>query len=112
MPTNAASVMTRRVVTARPDCAVAEVAGLLSDHDISAVPVCADDGTLLGMISEADLLRPFRDEYSLRSDWWLGVLSCGDALGAPLATYLQRDAHRARGPDDLPCRYRRRDGDT
>ncbi|GIF01158.1 hypothetical protein Ari01nite_86220 [Paractinoplanes rishiriensis] len=48
-------VMTRDVVTAGPDAPINELAGLLTRHRISAVPVVADDGRLLGLVSEADL---------------------------------------------------------
>ena len=96
MPINAASIMTRRTVIARPDSTVAEVARLLSKHDISAVPVCADDGTVVGMISEGDLMRPFQQEHALCRDWWLGVLSFGGAVAQALADYIQQDRRRAR----------------
>lgn len=95
MPINAASIMTRQAIIARPDSTVAEVARLLTNHDISAVPVCADDGTLVGMISEGDLMRPFRQEHSLRRAWWLDVLSSGAALARALADYIQQDGRHA-----------------
>jgi len=95
MPIDAADIMTRPVVTARPDSSVAEVARLLNDHDISAVPVCADDGTLLGMISDGDLMRPFGQNYALRRTWWLGLLAGGDALALTLANYLRTDQRHA-----------------
>jgi CBS domain-containing protein len=98
MPMNVADIMTRQVIIARPDSTVAEVASLLTGHDISAVPVCADDGTLLGIISEGDLMRPFRQEHSLRRAWWLGILSSGGELARALADYIQQD-HR--GASDL-----------
>ena len=101
MPINAADIMTRRVVTARPDGTVAEVAKLLSDHDISAIPVCADDGTLLGMINESDLMRPFWQAHSLHHDWWLGVLCFGSDVAQSLADYIDHDRHRIR--DLMTC---------
>jgi CBS domain-containing protein len=48
--------MTTEVVTARPDTPFKDLVALLSARAISAVPVVADDGTLLGVVSEADLL--------------------------------------------------------
>ena len=42
-----------------PGLSVATVAKLLSDREISAVPVCDEQGKLLGMLSEGDLMRPF-----------------------------------------------------
>ncbi|GAA1248501.1 CBS domain-containing protein [Kitasatospora nipponensis] len=50
-------VMTQGVVTARPDTAFKEVAGLFHRNDITAVPVIDDQDRPLGMVSEADLLR-------------------------------------------------------
>ena len=49
-------VMTRQVVTADLDMPVSSAASLLAQHNISAMPVIGDDH-LVGMVSEADLLR-------------------------------------------------------
>jgi CBS domain-containing protein len=49
-------VMTRVVVTVRPEVGVHELADLLVRHAISAVPVVAEDGRVLGVISETDLV--------------------------------------------------------
>lgn len=48
--------MTRTVVTVPLIAPLREVARLLVDHGISGVPVVDVDGTVLGVISEADLL--------------------------------------------------------
>ncbi|MBO1414507.1 CBS domain-containing protein [Streptomyces sp. FH025] len=50
-------VMTREVVTARPDTPFKEVAALFHRNDITAIPVIDDQGRPLGMVSEADLIR-------------------------------------------------------
>ncbi|WP_149182732.1 CBS domain-containing protein [Streptomyces sp. TRM49041] len=50
-------VMTRRVVTVRPDTPFKEIARLLGDNDITAVPVVDGDNRPLGVVSEGDLLR-------------------------------------------------------
>lgn len=50
-------VMTRDVVTIRPDTPFKEIASVLSRHGISAVPVADDQGRPVGVVSEADLLR-------------------------------------------------------
>jgi len=52
---NAAEVMTREIVTVRPDTSVGEIAGLLLNHKISAVPVIDDDRHVVGIVSEGDL---------------------------------------------------------
>lgn len=66
---NAADIMTREVVTVRPDTSVSAVAHLLRDHNISAVPVVDDHDHVVGIISEGDLLGkpPSRSPRG----WWL-----------------------------------------
>ena len=53
----AADIMTRNVVTVMPEVSVVEVAKLVLDRGISAVPVVDADGRLLGIVSEGDLMR-------------------------------------------------------
>ena len=48
---DASAIMTRAVVTVTPDSAVSEVAGIMVDKRISAVPV-VDDGAVVGIITE------------------------------------------------------------
>ena len=45
------------LVTCHPDQDIDDVAVLMSDHQVRRIPVLADDGRLLGMISLADLAR-------------------------------------------------------
>ncbi|PPQ39802.1 CBS domain-containing protein [Rhodopila globiformis] len=96
MSRNAASIMTRRIATARPDATVAEIARLMLDRDIRALPICDETGTLLGMVSESDLMRPFREQHDLRRPWWLAILSAADRLAPALADYIRNDRRRAR----------------
>ena len=96
MTVEAAAIMTRNVITVRPDDTVAHVAKVLAEHDISAVPVCEADGQLVGMISEGDLMRPFGQEYELRRSWWLNLLAEGTDLAPEFANYLRLDQHRVR----------------
>ena len=49
-------VMTEDVLTVLPDTPLKDVAQLLVTRGISGVPVVAVDGTVLGVVSEADLL--------------------------------------------------------
>lgn len=50
-------IMTTNVVSVLPDTPVRDVAALMVEKHLSGVPVCNDSGTLLGIISEGDLLR-------------------------------------------------------
>jgi CBS domain-containing protein len=96
MTIDAASIMTRNVVTVGPDDSVAHIAALLAEHEISAAPVCDKDGKLLGVLSEGDLMRPFGQENALRRAWWLGVLAEGTDLAPEFLDYLRVDRRRAR----------------
>jgi CBS domain-containing protein len=50
-------VMTELVVVVRPDTGYKQVVDVLVDLAVSAVPVVDDDGRVLGVVSEADLLH-------------------------------------------------------
>lgn len=50
-------LMTSSVVRVRPDTGFKEIAKLLAEYDITAVPVVDDDDRPVGVVSEADLLR-------------------------------------------------------
>ena len=64
--------MTQEVITGGPDDTVRMLAALFTNHGISAVAVCDRDGTLMGDISEGDVMRPLGQANQLRRDWWLG----------------------------------------
>ena len=54
--TPVSGVMTTKVVTVTPDANVHEVATLLAENKISALPVVDDQNRVVGLISEADVL--------------------------------------------------------
>jgi CBS domain-containing protein len=56
----ARDVMTSAVISVGPDTPIGEVARILRDHGISAVPVIDETGAAIGMVSEGDLIG--RDE--------------------------------------------------
>jgi len=72
---NAADIMTPTVVSADPDLPVAEVAKLMLSRGISAIPVVAPDGTLVGIVSEGDLVRRAELGTERRRPWWLRALT-------------------------------------
>ncbi len=57
-----AELMTRDVVRARRDLPFKEIVRLLTENDVTAVPVVDDRGRPLGVVSEADLLRKTADQ--------------------------------------------------
>jgi CBS domain-containing protein len=64
----AQDVMTTTVVSVGPGQGTREVARILRDKGISAVPVVDDDGRPLGMVSEGDLIG--RDEGDREARPW------------------------------------------
>ncbi|MDR6476232.1 CBS domain-containing protein [Burkholderia sp. OAS925] len=53
----ASDVMTHTVVSATPDMTIRQVAKMFVDNGISGAPVLDTDGSIVGIISEGDLLR-------------------------------------------------------
>jgi CBS domain-containing protein len=47
--------MTPDVVTVRPDTPLAEAARLMRDSDLGPLPVCDDDGRIVGMLTDRDI---------------------------------------------------------
>lgn len=70
-------VMTRAVSGIRPTTPVADIARFLLDHGISAAPVVGEGGELLGVVSEADLIRRTELGTERRAAWWLAELAEG-----------------------------------
>jgi CBS domain-containing protein len=95
MTTTAAEIMTSPAITVLPEATVAEIASLLSTHHISAVPVCRADGALAGLVSESDVIAPFRESVRQRLDWWIGIISEGETLSQQYLDYLRRDTRTA-----------------
>ena len=89
-------VMTERVVTVTPGASLKEVASLLAEHRISGLPVVDEAGSLLGVISEADILFKERgpstrkgvfawllDRYGYEGQLKLEARVAGEAMTAP-----------------------------
>jgi len=72
--------MTRKVVAVPPDMPVAEVAKLLVERRLSAVPVIDEERRVIGIVSEGDLMRrPETDTEAPRS-WWLKAFAAPETL--------------------------------
>lgn len=65
-----ADVMTRRVLTARPAMPLKELARVLTEHGLSALPVLDTDDRLIGMVSERDLLSKQAQPLPGERRWW------------------------------------------
>lgn len=78
-------IMTTGVVMVRPDTSFRELAVKFREHRVSGFPVTADDGTVVGVVSESDLL----------------ALAAGHAAGRATASDLMTHPAVTIGPDDL-----------
>jgi len=80
----AKDVMVRDVVTAAPEMSVARAIELLSENDVSALPVVDEDGAVVGVISEADLIPRAEGDPEWRP-WWLEAVTPATTLAAEFA---------------------------
>jgi CBS domain-containing protein len=81
----AIDVMVRDVVTVRPDTDVAEAIKLMAEHDVSALPVLDNDGNLVGVLSEADLIHRAEIGTEKHRPWWLEAVTGATTLAAEFA---------------------------
>ncbi len=63
-------VMTRPVHTARAAMPVKELARIMVEHHISALPVLDEDDQLIGVVSEADVILKQGHQIPRRPHWW------------------------------------------
>lgn len=70
----AKDVMTTEVVYADPETSVRSIAQTLLKRRISAVPVADDDGRVIGIVSEGDLMRRPESETERPRSWWLELI--------------------------------------
>jgi CBS domain-containing protein len=78
------------VSTATP---VSEIAGAMAGRRISAVPVVGADGSLVGIVSESDLIRRAEIGTQRRRSWWRKVLA---DIEAEAADYVRAHGRKAR----------------
>jgi CBS domain-containing protein len=66
----ASDIMTRDVTVVHPETTLLAAVKLMASRGISGLPVVDEHGTLVGMMSEADLLR-WHEGFSEREVRWL-----------------------------------------
>jgi CBS domain-containing protein len=81
----ALDVMVRNVITVKADDQVAEAVKLLAEHDISALPVVDDGNNVVGIISEADLLRRQEIGTEKHRPWWMEAVTPASTLAGAFA---------------------------
>jgi len=54
---NVEDIMTREVISVRPDMRVGQIARVFREHQLSGLPVVSEDGELVGIITELDMVK-------------------------------------------------------
>jgi CBS-domain-containing membrane protein len=86
---NVADVMTQPVISVTPETTIAEAAGLMLQHRISGLPVVDGGGTVVGVVSEGDLLHRVETGTQRRHARWVEFLI---APGRLAEEYAQANA--------------------
>lgn len=89
----ARDVMASPVITVDENSTIRDLARLLLANRISAVPVVDSGCRLVGIVSEADLMRRSETGTERPSSWWLALISGERALAAE---YVQSHAHKVK----------------
>ncbi len=71
----AQDIMTKNVISAAADTTVEQITALMMENHISAVPILDVDGTVIGLISEGDLMRRVEGAGNAHKSWWLSLFS-------------------------------------
>ncbi|RBL81720.1 CBS domain-containing protein [Streptomyces cavourensis] len=87
-------MLARDLMTPHPYCVnartpVSRIMHAMLDHGISAVMVTDDDGALVGLVSEGDLVRRQDSAHQKKLDHWLALLAEGEALNLEFLHSLQ-----------------------
>lgn len=92
-------IMTAKVHTISPDTGVGDIARLMASERISGVPVVSEDGSLLGIVSESDLLHRAETGTEKTRKWWIALFLDADTRARD---FIKCHAHKA---SDIMCRY-------
>jgi CBS domain-containing protein len=86
----AGDVMTSAIISATGDTPVRDIAQLLLQNHISAIPILDDSGSPIGMVSEGDLIGRDETQRNARHEWWLALLAEGESLSPDFLSSLRR----------------------
>jgi IMP dehydrogenase len=88
----------QHLVAHRGALSLADAERIMVERKVKKLPLLADDGTLLGLVTAKDLIRQRRLPYATRDDQ--GRLRVGAAIGAT-GDYLERAAELVRAGVDV-----------
>jgi CBS domain-containing protein len=94
MNVRAADIMTTSIVSATPDMSVRQAAGTMVFAGISGMPVIDEDGKLLGIVTEGDLMHRAEIGTGARQRaWWLELVASTRELASQ---YVKEHARKVR----------------
>ena len=92
----AADIMSSPAIYVMDETPVGEIARVLLDHGISAVPVIGELGDLVGMVSEGDLVAHTAPTDGKRRSWWLDIIEKSSVTHEEFRNYVARHGLRAK----------------
>lgn len=91
--------MTRRVVSVGPDASILDAARLMSQNNVSGLPVVDADGSLVGIVSEGDFLRRAEIGTECKRSRWFEVFTRSGQLADEYARSHGRKIEEIMTPD-------------
>jgi CBS domain-containing protein len=91
--------MSREVVALRPEDPIQEGARLLVKSSTSALPVVNGDGSIVGMLTDEDLMIRLKDR---RLSWWRTVFTDGTALAQEYQKAVGTSVEEVMRPAPVP----------
>ena len=90
----ARDVMVSPVISVDINATVRNVAKVLLDNHISAVPVLDGKGRIVGIVSESDLMHRTEAGTEHRRSWWLEIFQSVVCLRSPTQLPFSRTAYQ------------------
>ena len=82
-------VMTRGVITIPQDASIKEAVEMLADNDVSGLAVISDEGELIGVLSETDMVRVVSENMEGEDD--LYRIRVSEVMATPAITVNRED---------------------
>ncbi len=96
---NVREFMIREVVTSRPEDPIQEGARLLTKNCTTALPVVNGDGSIVGMMTEDDLLVRLKTRHR---PWWRTIFADGSALACEYQKAVGTKVENVMRPAPVP----------
>jgi CBS domain-containing protein len=91
----AGDLMTRDVAVVHPETSLLDAVKLMAQRNISGIPVVDSAGTIVGIMSEGDLVR-WHEGYSEKQAHWLDTLADGFELAPAFLEGIQEQRRKVK----------------